>query len=278
MSNTTWLESGSVAVLAIISTASAAFGQVYEKSRFEISAGGYITTFDSTIRVDVNDVDLGTIIKLEDALGLEEQLTVFRVDGVWRIADRHKIEGRIYDFGRSAGIEIEEEIEFDGQTFVAGAFVESSIDLALFAISYQYSLIRRPRAELSIGAGLNTVDLKADLAAGATFEGDELISGAVSASEGLLAPVPTVNANGQYYLTKRLSLLGGADYFTLSIDALDGYLIDARAGAQFDFSENFAAIIEYNLVDIDVSSDIDDFRGAVSLKYDAIFASAKVSF
>ena len=62
--------------------------------KFSINFGAFISSIDSSLRIGASSI--GVDIDVEDLLGLESDLSVFRVDAIWRFSQnrRHR-----FDFG-----------------------------------------------------------------------------------------------------------------------------------------------------------------------------------
>jgi len=90
---------------------------------------------------------------------------------------------------------------FQGQTFQAGAIVQSSLDSPLYVFGYQYDVIRRKRGHLGLGVQFDLFDTHAQIRAAAQITGGGIHQAAVSASGSLLAPIPVAGPEARVYLT-----------------------------------------------------------------------------
>ena len=75
-------------------SASFAAAQSVDGDRFSLSLGIFLTDRDSETQLDGTTVD-GTITDLESDLGLDTSDNVFRIDGYYRLSDRHRLDVRV---------------------------------------------------------------------------------------------------------------------------------------------------------------------------------------
>ena len=143
--------------------------------------------------------DLGPIDLVKD-LHFESYSTFFgKLD--WKFTHKN----HIYVFGSrlnsSKETVLTRTITFEGQTFVAGLTIQSSLNSPLYGLGYQYDVIRRRRGHLGLGVQFNIFDTTASIRAAAQVTADGVHREAVSASHSLLAPIPVAGPEFRYYLT-----------------------------------------------------------------------------
>src|SRR5262245_14567024 len=120
-----------------IGTAAAADDPIFT-DRFALTLGTYWMTSDTTLRVDSLDFDLGTEINLEDAFNFDEE-TVFRVEGSWRFAPRHKVLAMYFDSNRSNTARQSRQIDFGEVTFPINTEVHAAFDFTIIELAYEYA-------------------------------------------------------------------------------------------------------------------------------------------
>jgi hypothetical protein len=132
-------------------------------------------------------------------------------------------------FSQSRQTVLNRQITFQGQTFLAGSTIQSSLDSNLYAPGYQYDIIRRKRGHLGIGVQVDLFDSSARISAAA-----QVVNGqpqpALSARGSLLAPIPVIGPEFRLYLTNSPKLFvegnvygmyfGGYGNFVSSSDTL----------------------------------------------------------
>lgn len=59
---------------------------------FKISLATFLAEYESDFRISSSTLGLGTPVSFEDDLGLDDSDTVYRIDGYYRFAARHRLE------------------------------------------------------------------------------------------------------------------------------------------------------------------------------------------
>jgi len=139
-------------------------------------------------------------IDLEKDLGFSNYSTFAgKVD--WKFTHKNHLYFVGAAFNSSRQTVLNRTITFQGQTFQAGAVVQSSLDSPMYGVGYQYDILRRRRGHLGIGAQVNFFDAHASIRADAQVTGGGIHQAAASASASLLAPIPVAGPEARFYLT-----------------------------------------------------------------------------
>src|SRR5215469_4092559 len=139
-------------------------------------------------------------IDFQKDLGFNNYSTAIgRLD--WKFTRKNHLYVQGIPFRSSRQTVLSRTITFQGQTFNAGLLTQSSLDAPLYALGYQYDIIRRRRGHLGIGPRINLFDAHASISASGQITGAGVRSEAVSASKTQLAPIPVVGPEGRFYLT-----------------------------------------------------------------------------
>ena len=265
--------SGTVRLLAYVTLvlmSSASFAAAeQDDTRFSLSIGAFITDRDSEARADASNRDLGTVIDLEDDLGLDGSDTVLRLDGFYRFADKHRIDFSVFDLSRSASKQVEREFSWKDTTFVLNTNVESDFNLSIYKVAYTWSFLKKEQGFLGATAGLYVADIGARL--------DAPLIGAREVGE-VTAPLPVVGLRGQYRFAERWALRASGEFFFLEYGDYDGSLVDLLIGLEFDLSKNIDVGIGANSVRLDIEVDRDVLHGAFDWEYDGVLAYLKFDF
>jgi len=138
--------------------------------------------------------DSGTI-NLQQDLGFNSYSTfVGKID--WKFTRKNHLYFVATPFNSSRQTILDRTINFQGQTFVGGATIQSSLKSYLYAPGYQYDIIRRKRGHLGIGVQVDLFDASAKISA-ATVNGGQ----SETATGSLLAPIPVGGPEFRLYLT-----------------------------------------------------------------------------
>ncbi len=236
---------------------------------WEFSLGGYLMTYDTSLRLDSDTLGRGTEIDLEDDVGLDKSLNTFRFDADWRFLPRHRASFSVYRYSRDAARTINREIKFGDKTFLIDWTVASEFDMNVYKASYAYSVIHNAKFDLGLSAGLHVLDFKSSISA--TGLG-------VSESAKLLAPLPVLGVRGTWAVTPSVFLKANVDVFAISIDDTRGTFTDALVALEYDAFEHFGVGIGYNRVYMNIKADGDKFKGEVGAGYGAVMVYGKLFF
>jgi hypothetical protein len=184
--------------------------------------------------------DSGTI-NLQQDLGFNSYSTwVGKID--WKFTRKNHLYFVATPFNSSRQTVLDRPIDFQGQTFVGGATIQSSLKSNLYAPGYQYDIIRRKRGHLGIGVQVDLFDASAKISAT-----PQAVNGGQSetASASLLAPIPVGGPEFRLYLTNSPKLFvegnvygmyfGGYGNFISTVDTVGWTLakhLSANAGYQ----------------------------------------------
>ena len=188
-------------MLGLLTTAAKSQAQSTEEfDNYHVKLGGFwvYATPTGTLQGSAS-TDLGPIDLVKD-LHFENYSTFFgKLD--WKFTHKN----HLYVFGSrlnsSKETVLTRTITFQGQTFVAGLTIQSSLNSPLYGLGYQYDIIRRRRGHLGLGVQFNIFDTTASIRAAAQVTADGVHHEAVSASHSLLAPIPVAGPEFRYYLT-----------------------------------------------------------------------------
>ncbi len=236
---------------------------------WEFALGGYLTTHDSTLRVDSDSTGSGTEIDLEDDLGFNKSLETVRFDATWRFRPRHRADFSYYHLSRDAFRTLDRTIKIGNTIFPINTTVASELDMTVYKASYSYSVIQNARFDVGLAAGLHILDLEESITAEGVGN---------SESSTLLAPLPVLGLRGDWAMTPRVFLKANVDVFAVSVEGTRGRLTDALVAVEYDAFKHFGVGLGYNYVSMLVRGDKDDFRGEIGASYGAIMLYGKLFF
>lgn len=239
-----------------------------EDPRFSISVGAFFTDRESETRLDGKN-GRGTDIDLEHDLGLRKSDTVFRVDGYWRFAEKHRFDFSAFDLSRSSSKQIGREIIWGDTTYPVSSTVKTDLDLTIYKAAYTWMFLKRDRSFLGVTAGLYVADLSATLST----------SGGVNLeSNDLTAPLPVIGVRGEYQFADRWALRGSGEIFAVDYGDYEGSLYDVFAGLDFSVTKTIAIGVGINAVELDVGVTKSRFQGDISWQYEGALAYLKFDF
>lgn len=249
-------------------TATAALADTHNDHRFSLSLGAFITDRDTEAALDGTLTD-GTPTDFEKDLGLDSSDTVFRIDGYFKINERHRIDFSVFDLSRDASRQITRDIQWGDTLYAVDNVIETDLDLEIYKLGYTYSFVRSENGYLGGTAGLYVADSRASLA--------EESVGIAEVGE-LTAPLPVIGLRGQYALSDRWSFRASGEFFFIEYDNIDGSLVDVYAGLDYHVLDFLSIGLGFNSVTIDVDTSQNDFQGGLDWQYSGGLVFFKFDF
>ena len=270
MSASRWLPSLSLFSLASLGAAGIARADVIN-DKVDISAGIFIVDTTTNLRVD-GTTRLGTSIDLEHDLGLSSRNS-FRLDGYWRFATRHKIRIEYFENTRSAGKNIDREIDIGDTTFPIDTQLNASFKSVVLEGAYEYAFLRSETYELAGSIGLHDMYFK--LAASAVGSTTNVSASAKANANG---PIPVIGLHWLWQFTPEWNLDVLAELFGLKVNPYDGTLQNYNVSVAWVPTKHWGAGIGWNEFIFHAGVDADSFHGNMSWKYGGLRAFVKFEY
>ncbi len=207
--------------------------------KFVINLGGYLIDFKTTAAVGSGSL-IGTVIRLEDQLGLDDNKSLFRSDGIYRFNSRHALGFGFWSLNRDGQANLSGTIEFDGNTFEAGVNIQTAFDVQWIRADWRYSFLRTDRGEAGFSVGLSTYDFEVALEGDATVDdgmGGVMVT-RVRAEETIFAPVPTFGMFVNYALTPNVLFKSTINFLDLEAGDFEGEVSDIMFVFEWYLSEH----------------------------------------
>jgi hypothetical protein len=192
-------------------------GPVGENYTIEVEGRMWNVKLDSTVKIVDNGI--GTDVNLVKDLGFEERKNFFEGRLQVKFARKHKFNLEYIPLKWDADKVITQTIQINGQTYVAGTRVQSSLDLKFFKGGYEYDF-------LAGGVGFLGVTLDVLVAnANTQVRAPELVP-IIDVKEDRTVPIPMIGLIGRVYpirwvnLTAKASGMPAGSY---------GYVFDGEA-------------------------------------------------
>jgi hypothetical protein len=213
--------------------------------RFMLRLGGYkIQNADTILRLDANNLPVGTYIDFQDTLGGDTGSTVFRLDSHYRFNDHHAIGFSWYSIKFTGSRTLTEDIVWNGVTYPINSQVNSEIRFDVYKLNYQYSLYHNEEVELGASIGLHIMK---------TFAGINAISIMESQNGSITAPMPVLGLFAKYYFTPRFSTFFNYESFFIDYqDTVRGGLQDFLLGFEYRLFRNVALGAAYNRFNVNL--------------------------
>ncbi len=242
--------------------------QSLDGDRFSLSLGVFITDRNTETRFD-SPLGDGTDTDFETDLGLDTSDSVFRVDGYFRISERHRVDFSLFDLSRNASRQIEKDIQWGDAFYNIDTIIVSKVDLAIYKLAYTYSLLQRDKGYLGATIGIHVTDAGVSLA-------EQNLGQAVVGE--LTAPLPVIGLRGEYALSDRWTFRASGEFFFVEYDNIDGSLVDLYAGFDYSILDDLSLGIGFNSVTLAVDSTKNSFSGALDWQYSGALVFLKFDF
>ena len=197
--------------------------------RISVRAGFYFVGYDSFARASSAFL-LGTLLDLEQSLGLETRQQILRSSLYYRFTPLSRLDVGVFRFRRSATFINEQEFVWGENVFPAGVQIDTTLHIDHYTITYRYAVVHNEQAEMGLSVGFSFLDIATDLFAVAGGGGS---SGELEEDVGLIAPIPVLGFYGSARVTKRLCVTFAGEFFKLSYHDFAGTVSEVSLG--FDY-------------------------------------------
>ncbi len=145
----------------------------------------------------------------------------------WKFTRKNHVYLLAIPFTTSRQTVLTRTITFQGQTFVAGLATRSELTANLYALGYQYDILRRRRGHLGIAVQIDGFDSRASFNAAAQVTGNGVRQMAVSASASRWLPIPIVGPEFRFYLTNSPRLYVQGNVYGMYLGGYGSFLSSA---------------------------------------------------
>lgn len=204
-----------------------------EPDKFRIAVGGYsIFRADSTISLTEPNLGAGVSINPSDALGVDSEQSVARLDGHFRFNEKHSLTFSWYRISSTGNKTIDEEIDWVDEngneiTIPVGARVDTNFEYNILKVGYLWSFYHSDKVELGVGGGLHLTQVKLGLEAETTSSGISAEDAAVT------VPLPVLSFAMKYNVTPKFSWYLKSEVFAISFDDWQGTYTDNTLGLEY---------------------------------------------
>jgi hypothetical protein len=232
--------------------------------RFTLSLGTFFLNTETTLALRGTAGQVGTEVDLEQDLGLDSG-DRFRVDANWRISGRHHVRALYFDYGNSKSRTLDRELVIGDTTYPVNVTVEAGLSTTIYELAYEYAFWERENWELLGSIGAHVARFSFSVRGNGTVAGQPVNARTESASA--TAPLPVVGGRYIWRFAPDWYLEAQAQYFKISIDNIDGEIIDMRAGVNWMFTKHFGLGLGWNDFTTDVDVGKERFDGSLDWRY-----------
>lgn len=237
------------------------------QDKWKFALGGFFPAVSTELKVDGSLV--GDNLDLE-SLGFSDDDTLWRLDGYWRFAQKHRFTFGYYQFNRDGNIRLAEQIQIGDEIFDVGFLTESELNMGFYTLEYLYSFYQGEKWELAGGLGVYWVDLEFSMRAALDINNQPIAGGPVVESTDFNGPLPFLALNFEYYFTPKWLGILKAGYFQLEVGDFDGKLGTFGANLEYQFTKRWGLGAGYTGFIIDAALEDSNLRGNIEYKYHGI--------
>jgi hypothetical protein len=246
----------------------------YLTDTFYLDIGLFFPSRELKLSVDGSVAGARSAIDFDTAFGLKKSDDVLSVNGGWRFSENWQLGAQYFASDGQQSRVLEEDVEWGDYTFGAGTGVAAGLDFSLFRTFFARKFQAAEHHSFGVGIGIHWLEI------GAFIEGNAIINdeqaGFRRESVSAKAPLPNIGVWYIRTLSDRWSLRARFDWLEADIDKYDGRLINASASVNYAFS-NFVGIgASYNVFQLNVGVDENNWRGDVKTSYEGLFVHASL--
>ena len=238
------------------------------EEKYRLSLGAFLPSFDTKLKVNNQDFDLGTEIDLENDLGLKQEESVVWGRADWRFAKRHAVTLSYFRFKRDAGATALRDITIEDKEYKAGASLATEFKIQVIPINYHYSIIKRKNLLLTATGGLHWFSINFNVSGKASVNAaEEQVEAGISAD----APMPLLGLEFDYFFTKRWTAAVHGEVFSLDFNddtfSFQGEIWNLRLSTEYWLLNNLGAGFAVNWFRVNVDVNDKEWNGGFDYSY-----------
>jgi hypothetical protein len=244
-------------------------GETFDVPRFELRVSAFRNSISSSILQKTEDGEITDEIDLENNLGLEDEATVWQLDGTYRIGTYHQLELGYYELGRAATTTLDSDLETGSEVFTSGSVVNSSSSARIAKLAYAYSLMSDAQKELGVVVGLHVTNVKTEISSPDT---GQIVRSNVS------TPLPVIGLFAGINVGRKMQLEGKINFFRMDFDSYEGSLNYVYLGLQRALGRYGSIGVGYNYYSMNLESRNEELNGLLRLKHSGPLLFLGVNF
>lgn len=232
---------------------------------YTLTLGTYLSSQDSTLRVDGEGGTEGTPIEFENTFGLDDTANLARFGFDWRIGNRHQVSLGGYRTSRENSKRITRDIEFNGEVFPVDTVVSGKLSTTFYDLAYTYYPYLREDRAFGITGGLVTMSMSAKLknepqSGGSTAEIDARTSANL--------PAPGLGISYRQRFGEHWRFDTRASFLPkITIDKWNAKTANLNAAIEYRFLDHYSVGAAYDYFSFTVGVDATDVDFSGSFKY-----------
>ena len=217
--------------------------------KFQVNASLTGVLLNANIRLDGENLGIGTELDAEDDLGLDKFIPEPRFALRWRPGTRHELEAGYQWARRNAEKRLERTIDFGDSTYEAGLDVRSVLDTDQAFLNYRFALFDKPNWQAGPSVGLGALFLTMGLAAEANVG---LSQAAFDVEKSITGPLGSLGIYGRLLSGDRWFFEADARAIGIQIDRFDVLVLEANLATRYFLSRDFGLEAGFGMSSVEV--------------------------
>ncbi|MDJ0779979.1 MAG: hypothetical protein QNJ85_19075 [Gammaproteobacteria bacterium] len=223
--------------------------------RFTFRVASYSVRGADTDLTVLSSQFTGSGFNFASDLGGEEDVDIPRIDGFYRLNERHRIEFGALQIERDGRGRLQIDIDIGDESYSVGDEVVSKIEYDLLKLGYAYSFYHSPEVELSVSLGIDIT----------TYSFEYELSDGTSADESEASgPLPMFGMRLAYRINPRWSLHYLTEVLFVETEDTDGSVQNYEIDLRYRFDRAIVLGAGLTRFSIDVDSEDDEWRGRIA--------------
>ncbi len=271
-----------VFVVVLATARPAASEKNYEPlfDHFNFRLEGSLVQMATEIRLDSEELGLGTTLDFEDDLDLDGSKLIPSLSFEWQIARRHKLGVRWQDINRDSTAQALEEIQWGDEVIPVDADVFLIFDITQYFVDYAYYPWVEERWAAGFGLGVRVMEIATIL----EWESGEVAASGSTDVEGT-GPLPYLYFEYRRLLADHWRFRTGLGWLAVEVEDIEGSQwvgkldIEYLAGRRWGFGAalNFARV-DVDWAGLEASGGDELYTGAVDMDIGDLSVFARLRF
>ncbi len=224
--------------------------------RLFVGLGGFVAFFDTNLRVDSDELGLGTEIDLENDLGFNTRKLDFRGLGYYRLGKRHRITFGYFSMSRNSSKTIDRDIQFGDEIFPVDTEVEAYFRTSFANLGYRYSFLAHEKVEAAAGLALSAMFTRSGISAVGSVGEDPV--DLAQETQDVTLPIANLNLGASWSPIPRLVIAGSAGGLYVKISDVQASVGEIFGGVNYYLLRNLGVGVGYNWVKLGAEKESDN--------------------
>jgi len=235
--------------------------------KITVMLGAFLPAFRSKMQVD-DQATPGDRVDLGSDLGVDQNSSGGWFGVEWRFAPRHRIGFTYSRFTLSGERAIDRELHIGDEVYPVGVTLESRLRLEIVPLTYSYSVLKSPKDELALTAGLHWSRLSFNVQGSASLGARDFNNEATADAD---IPLPLFGLRYDHNFSERWSAGVSGGIFALKFGKdtfhFEGSLASLRLHGEYRLSRHFALGAALDAFKVNVDTSQNDWHGGFEYSY-----------